>query len=91
MTPEIVGLGESYVQDANTVDHVLSVKSHPDMAMSQENLVSCCKRCNSMKGARSEAVFLARKFTPPAFPTSLSPRQSSTVPSGPCVGQSRQD
>jgi 5-methylcytosine-specific restriction endonuclease McrA len=63
-------------QDADTVDHVLSIKSHPDQAMNPENLKSACKKCNSMKGSRSEGVFLGRLFTPPVFPSFLSPTQS---------------
>jgi 5-methylcytosine-specific restriction endonuclease McrA len=63
-------------QDANTVDHVVSIKGNPELAMSVDNLVSCCRRCNSMKGSRSEAVFLARKFTPPVFSAFPSPTRS---------------
>jgi hypothetical protein len=44
-------------QPADTVDHRLSIKAHPDQAMNPENLTSACKRCNSRKGSRSEAVF----------------------------------
>jgi 5-methylcytosine-specific restriction endonuclease McrA len=74
-------------QDADTVDHVISVKSNPEMAMSPENLVSACKRCNSMKGSRSEGLFLARKFTPSVFPANLSPTTTSSVQAGPMSGQ----
>lgn len=74
-------------QDADTVDHVMSIKSNPELAMSMDNLVSACKRCNSMKGSRSEGVFLARKFTPPVFPANLSPKTTSSVQAGPMSGQ----
>jgi 5-methylcytosine-specific restriction endonuclease McrA len=63
-------------QDADTVDHVLSIKHHPELAMNPENLRSACKRCNSMKGSRSEGSFLARRFTPPVFIDNVSPMQS---------------
>lgn len=74
-------------QDADTVDHVVSVKESREMAMSPDNLVSACKRCNSMKGARSEGSFLARKFTPPVSRGNLSPSTTSSVQAGPMSGQ----
>jgi 5-methylcytosine-specific restriction endonuclease McrA len=70
-------------QDADTVDHVVSVKESREMAMSPDNLVSACKRCNSIKGARSEGVFLARKFTPPVFSGNISPMQSEPMQDSP--------
>lgn len=73
--------------DADTVDHVHSIKNNPELAMSIENLVSACKRCNSMKGSRSEGVFLSRKFTPPVFSANLYPKTTSTVQAGPMSGQ----
>lgn len=63
-------------QDADTVDHVLPIKDHPDLAMSPDNLRSACKRCNSMKGSRSEGAFLGRLFTPPVVSSFPSPTQS---------------
>ena len=78
-------------QTADTVDHILSVKDHPDQAMSPDNLLSACRLCNSRKGSRSQGVFLASAATPPAFPTLISPITTGTVPSGPCVGQTEQD
>jgi 5-methylcytosine-specific restriction endonuclease McrA len=77
-------------QDADTVDHVQSIKSGGD-PVSLENLIACCKTCNSRKGSRSQGVFLARVSTPPAFPGNISPITTGTVPSGPCVGQTEQD
>ena len=43
-------------QDANTVDHVVSLKAGGD-PISLENMVACCKRCNSSKGSRSQGLF----------------------------------
>jgi 5-methylcytosine-specific restriction endonuclease McrA len=77
-------------QDADTVDHVQSIKSGGD-PVSLENLIACCRRCNSSKGSRSQGVFLARAATPPAFTGFISPITTGTVPSGPCVGQTEQD
>jgi len=77
-------------QDATTVDHIVSLKAGGD-PISLDNMVACCKRCNSRKGARSQAVFLASDFTPPAFPVHISPKTTSTVPAGPCEGQAEQN
>jgi 5-methylcytosine-specific restriction endonuclease McrA len=77
-------------QDANTVDHIVSIKNGGD-PISLENMVACCKRCNSSKGSRSQGLFLASSSTPPAFPILISPITTSTVPNGPCVGQTEQD
>ena len=77
-------------QDAHTVDHIVSIKAGGD-PISLENMVACCKRCNSRKGSRSQGVFLARLATPPALPTYTSPMTTGTVPNGPCVGQTEQD
>ena len=77
-------------QDANTVDHIVSIK-HGGDPISLENMVACCKRCNSSKGSRSQGSFLAKPATPPAFSIHTSPRTTSTVPIGPCVGQTEQD
>ena len=77
-------------QDAHTVDHVQSIKSGGD-PISLENMVACCKKCNSAKGSRSQGLFLARLSTPPALPIHTSPITTGTVPTGPCVGQIEQD
>ncbi len=77
-------------QDATTVDHIQSIKAGGD-PVSLENMVACCKRCNSAKGSRSQSVFLARNSTPPAFPSNISPRTTGTVLAGPCKGQPEQD
>ncbi len=77
-------------QDADTVDHVQSIKSGGD-PVSLENLIACCKRCNSAKGSRSQGVFLARVATPPAFRDSISPITTSTVLAGRYEAGSSQD
>lgn len=77
-------------QDANTVDHIVSIKAGGD-PISLENMVACCKRCNSSKGSRSQGVFLASNSTPPAFQSNISPITTSTVLAGPCKGQPGQD
>jgi hypothetical protein len=77
-------------QDANTVDHIVSIKNGGD-PVNPENLIACCKRCNSAKGSRSQGVFLARVSTPPAFTIHTSPITTGTVPNGPCVGQTEQN
>ena len=77
-------------QDANTVDHVVSIKAGGD-PLSLENCVSACRRCNSAKGSRSQSVFLARNSTPPAFPSNISPMTTSTVLAGPLTSQTQPD
>lgn len=66
-------------QPADTVDHLMPVKKHPDQAMNPENLISACRSCNSAKGSRSHGVFLARAFAPPVFSDYTSPMQSETM------------
>jgi 5-methylcytosine-specific restriction endonuclease McrA len=77
--------------DADTVDHVLSIKKGGD-PLDPSNLVACCKRCNSAKGSRSEAFFLAKKATPHDFRDCISPMPitTSTVHAGPALGQPSQ-
>jgi 5-methylcytosine-specific restriction endonuclease McrA len=77
-------------QDATTVDHIQSIKSGGD-PIALENMVACCTRCNSRKGSRSQGVFLAQASTPPAFSNCISLKTTSTVPAGPCEGQTNQD
>ena len=77
-------------QDANTVDHVVSIKAGGD-PLSLENCVSACRRCNSAKGSRSQAVFLARNSTPPVFQDSISPITTSTVLAGPYGSENKPD
>ena len=77
-------------QDADTVDHVISIKNGGN-PVDPSNLLACCRRCNSAKGSRSQGVFLASVSTPPALPIHTSPMTTGTVPNGPCVGQTEQD
>jgi 5-methylcytosine-specific restriction endonuclease McrA len=77
-------------QDANTVDHIVAIKNGGD-PISLDNMISCCSRCNSKKGSRSQAVFLAQASTPPAFFSYTSPITTGTIPIGPCEGQTKQD
>ena len=76
--------------DDMTVDHIQSIKSGGD-PISLENMISCCRSCNSKKGSRSQGVFLARKSTPPAFVSNISPKTTGTVLAGPCTGQPEQN
>jgi len=69
-----------------TVDHVIPIAKQGN-PMDLQNMVSCCKSCNSKKGSRSEHVFLARTATPPVFQGNTSPITVSTVHSGPAFGQ----
>jgi 5-methylcytosine-specific restriction endonuclease McrA len=78
-------------QIADTVDHVLSIKDHPDQAMNPENLLSACKICNSRKGSRSQGVFLGTKFTPPVFSSFLSPMQSKVHQDSPFTARPNPD
>jgi 5-methylcytosine-specific restriction endonuclease McrA len=69
-------------QPATTVDHVIPIVRGGD-PIAWENLVSCCAKCNSMKGSRSEGVFLARQATPPVFSSNIYPMQSKSMPDSP--------
>jgi len=71
--------------EADTVDHIVPVSKSDDKseAYNPNNLVACCKRCNSSRGNRSQAVFLATKATPPVFSSSFSPKMVETVHIGP--------
>ena len=57
--------------DANQVDHIIprSAGGTHDL----DNLVACCKQCNTRKGSKNEAVFLGKQSTPPVFAGNLSP------------------
>jgi 5-methylcytosine-specific restriction endonuclease McrA len=65
-------------QPATTVDHVIPIKAGGD-PIAYDNLVSCCTRCNSRKGSRSEGVFLRLGSTPPVFIESISPMKSEPM------------
>ena len=60
-----------------TIDHIIPISKAPELAIDIENMVSCCKPCNSKKGSRSQGVFLERMRTPPDFSGFLSPTQST--------------
>jgi 5-methylcytosine-specific restriction endonuclease McrA len=64
-------------EPANEVDHIQPrvIGGTDDL----DNLVAACRRCNSSKGKRSEALFLARTSTPPVFLNYVSPMQSETM------------
>lgn len=70
-------------EPANTVDHVNPISANPEEAFDLDNCVSACKRCNSSKGARSQALFLARPFTPSIINSYLSPRATTLIPENP--------
>ena len=76
---------------ADTVDHILSIKDHPDQAMNNDNLIAACKACNSRKGSRSQGVFLGREFTPPVFSSFLSPMQSKVHQDSPFTARPNPD
>ena len=67
-----------YCQEpADTVDHVLPISQSPELVVSFDNALACCKSCNSSKGSRSQGVFLSRKATPLVFTGNLSPQKST--------------
>jgi len=74
-----------------TIDHVLSIKNHPELAMDMDNMVIACKICNSRKGSRSQGVFLAQKDTPPVFMSFLSPTRSNIAEDSPFKSRPVQD
>jgi hypothetical protein len=67
-------------EDATQVDHVIPRSRGGGHEL--ENLLACCAKCNSLKGAK-EGVFLDRGATPPVFSGSLSPIQSKTMQDSP--------
>ena len=71
--------------EADTVDHIVPVSKSDDKseAYNPNNLVACCKRCNSSRGNKSQAAFLAHNATPPVFSSSFSPKMIETVHIGP--------
>ena len=70
-------------EPANEVDHIQPrvIGGTDDL----DNLVAACRRCNSSKGKRSEALFLGQQSTPPVFSGNLSPRAASVIPDNPFV------
>lgn len=78
-------------QDADQVDHVIPISKAPELVVSPDNAVACCRRCNTRKGNRSQGLFLATSATPPVFSDSLSPKTAVMTQQGPCTGQPAQD
>jgi 5-methylcytosine-specific restriction endonuclease McrA len=71
---------------ATTVDHRMS-RARGGSMWDMENLIACCKRCNSKKNDKSETLFLAQRSTPPVFPD-LSLRETvSVIPDSPFLNQ----
>jgi len=66
-------------QDADQVDHVIPISKAPELVVSADNAVACCKRCNTRKGNRSQGVFLATTATPPVFSGRIYPMQSEPM------------
>ena len=66
-----------------TIDHIIPVSKAPELAIQIENMVSCCKSCNSKKGSRSQGVFLEGLRTPPVFSSCIYPMQSKPMPDSP--------
>ena len=64
-------------QEADQVDHVIPRKVGGTHDL--DNLVACCKSCNSKKGALDEGSFLGVRSTPPVFSGSLSPMRSEPM------------
>ena len=76
--------------EANQVDHVVPLKTDSSLAnaISVDNLVACCKRCNTRKNAKPLAVFLADTATPPDFLLRISPETVTKVHLGPMTKES---
>ena len=71
------------IGNANEVDHVWPKSKGGEDTL--DNLVACCRSCNIQKKDKTEAVFLARRSTPPAFRFKNSPKganQSKIVQNG---------
>ncbi|CAB5224026.1 HNHc domain containing protein [uncultured Caudovirales phage] len=67
-------------EDATQVDHVIPRSKGGGHEL--DNLLACCARCNTLKGAK-EGLFLDRSSTPPVFSGILSPKQSETMQDSP--------
>jgi hypothetical protein len=64
-------------QDATEVDHIIARAKGGGHDL--DNLIACCKRCNGLKGASEQGVFLGRSLTPPVFMDNISPTQSEPM------------
>jgi 5-methylcytosine-specific restriction endonuclease McrA len=76
-------------EEATEVDHVIPRAKGGGHEL--DNLVACCKRCNGLKGSRSQAAFLGDKSTPPVFPDFLSPTRSEIAQDSPFTARPVQD
>jgi 5-methylcytosine-specific restriction endonuclease McrA len=74
--------------EANQVDHVVSMKDEPSLALDINNLVTACRRCNLAKGSKSQALFFKAQATPPVLSTSFSPTTIGRVIPGPMTASS---
>ena len=73
--------------EADTVDHRIS-RARGGSMWDRENLIAACKRCNSKKKDKSEALFLAQRSTPLVFPEVSLRETHSVIPDSPFSNQS---
>ena len=67
-------------EDADTVDHIVSRHEGGDI-WDKDNLITACKRCNSMKGKK--AFFGGQRATPPVSSALSLPATDSYRPESP--------
>ena len=72
---------------ATEVDHIIPRKVGGSHDM--DNLTSACRRCNLLKGARSESLFLSPSSTPPVFPERPSPTRSKPLRTSPFQSENK--
>jgi 5-methylcytosine-specific restriction endonuclease McrA len=72
--------------EADTVDHRIS-RARGGSMWDRENLIAACKRCNSKKKDKSEALFLAQRSTPLVFPEVSLRETHSVIPDSPFSNQ----
>lgn len=70
-----------------TVDHVIPISAAPELCFVPENCVTACRKCNSSKGSRNQASFLASTSTPYAFPACASPTESKPMLDSPFISR----
>ena len=68
-------------EEANQVDHVIPRSKGGGHEL--DNLVACCSKCNSLKGAKESGSFLGSSSTPPVFSGNMYPMQSEPMPDSP--------
>jgi len=71
--------------EADQVDHVVSIKDEPSLALDRDNCVACCRRCNLLKGSKELDVFLRSRSTRPILQTSFSPTTIGIAIPGPMM------